>query len=522
MPSAEGSAEPHPRSAFWLLLAGLALVFGTVLRVLASLGDLWLDEIWSVMRIRALEHWWSVPLEVHHDTDHVLNTWWLWMIGNGRHELLYRLPAIVGGVASIVLCALVTREQVRRSERSSAGTGARSLALGATVMAASYMMIHYSSEARGYASAVAFGLLAVYAALRNVDWRGTRWTALYWASMVLALLSHALVVHVMAGVGIWQMVEGLRRGSRAEWLGRLRRLALWQGPVLAFFAWYYLYHLSRMEVGGGPKLDPWLVLANAVSYTFGLPTVPFVALGLAVGVLLSGLALWIGQGRHSSRLEAETAPRDAGRLVPGRSWALYLGSIVVGPILVVIAANRPSATSHPSGPFERYFLIEMVMLLVLAGVVLEFLARSGRSGRVLATASVALFIVGNHAHTDRLLRLGRGEYSRAVAEILRGSSTRVITVGSNHHLAGAMVLEYYSGSSDESAPRLVYLADPSVYPPEGPQWFIWCWQWQEPRPPAQVGSMRLAATYEYAAMSGFNWSVYSRNRDTAATFSPAP
>jgi uncharacterized membrane protein len=138
----------------WLLAAaGIVVVAGTV-SLLAIFNDLWLDEIWSLDKARHLTSPWAAVTELHHDNNHILNTLVMYLWPNASPEWLYRLPAWLSGVAAVVLAGLIGRRQ--------AGSPLGGL-IAMVLMGGSYLMVHYASEARGYAMAIAVGLLAFHA-----------------------------------------------------------------------------------------------------------------------------------------------------------------------------------------------------------------------------------------------------------------------------------------------------------------------------------------------------------------------
>src|SRR5262245_13235367 len=76
---AEFSPKGLPVALCFAYLLSWALI------VAAAVGDLWLDEIWSIRIAQAV----SIPTEIvtrfHHDNNHVLNTLFLWLVGVQNH-----------------------------------------------------------------------------------------------------------------------------------------------------------------------------------------------------------------------------------------------------------------------------------------------------------------------------------------------------------------------------------------------------------------------------------------------------
>ena len=125
------------KSAFVMATVGL-LALGT--RLPGLFTDFWVDEVWSLSDVLALESWTDIFLTLRIDNNHHLNSAWLFLLGSGQHAALYRLPAFVAGLGSVVI-----------AWRIGARDGRLNGGLTALVFAWSFPLAYYSSEARGYA-----------------------------------------------------------------------------------------------------------------------------------------------------------------------------------------------------------------------------------------------------------------------------------------------------------------------------------------------------------------------------------
>ena len=97
--------------------------------------------------------------------------------------------------------------------------------LTAAVFAASYIQIQYSSEARGYAPAVFFGMVALYAMLRGATTASSRWIAAYWSGCILGMLSHAVFIPIqLGGIALSAHIAWRRTTS---WPKRFAHLVDW-------------------------------------------------------------------------------------------------------------------------------------------------------------------------------------------------------------------------------------------------------------------------------------------------------
>src|SRR3954452_10860912 len=118
----------------------IAIVLAIVLRIWASLDDFWLDEIWSWVKAMQLKSPLEVFTRVHHDNNHHLNTLVLYAIGRDAPFYLYRLPAVLAGIGTVLLCGWVARPW-----------GRPAAVTAILLTGCSFLLIEYSSEARGYA-----------------------------------------------------------------------------------------------------------------------------------------------------------------------------------------------------------------------------------------------------------------------------------------------------------------------------------------------------------------------------------
>lgn len=466
-----------------LLLAALVAFFAAV-RLLGMGGDLWLDEIWSLYLVSALQSPVEIATRLLHDNNHPLNSLWLYGLGPAAPEWSYRLPAWLAGSAAVGLAAAIARRQARLLHPDAPARHVDAAGwLTAVLFGGSYLMIHYASEARGYALAVAFALLALYALLRAGPTGGRGWAPLYWVACVLGLLAHLTVVSVM--------VAGL--AASASWGGgaggaRWRRLAWWHLPPWLFFAAYYLAFARRMAIGGGPPHTVLAILAETAAYTLGIPA----ALGasLALPLLIGGVGLALGSMWGAG-----------GRALVG----FYALGIAVVPLLGI-------PLSGSSALFPRYFIVPAALVLLLLGYALARLWARAGAARGAVALLVALFLAGNAAPLARLVRDGRGQYRAALQHVAAATPTAVVTVSGDHDFRNEMVIQHYRRALGRD--RWVRYLRAAQVPDEGTQWLFLHRLDGEP-PPGDVfldprGRYRLDAVFPHAALSGWDWYVFRR------------
>jgi hypothetical protein len=232
-------------------LAAILLV-GVLLRLRGVFTDFWLDEIWGLRIALAAPSWLALITRIHQDTNHPLVSIVMHAIGPVRHWEWYRLFPFLCGIGTIV----AIRDRTYR-----------------ILAALSFPLIVYSSEARGYAPAAFFLVLAYVLWRRNAIGFGV--------AIVLAFLSHLSAVAVYLG---FFSVDAVRRD--------------WKKHVLpiSFGAWYYVVKVRHLVPGGGPRWSPTpFAIAIAVA-TLAIVAIEIVRRARArdLDALFFGVALIVG------------------------------------------------------------------------------------------------------------------------------------------------------------------------------------------------------------------------------------
>ena len=177
--------------AFAPSIAALAAI-GMIVRLVAAHGSLGNDEIWSLINLRPVQHFWQILWGISHDNNHFLNSLWLyfaWPLSGDATWL--RLPSILAGTLAVPVMA-----------RLGARHGPIAAIAAATLTAFSFFQLTYSVQARGYATAT-LALVIAYSELeRALDEprSGARWT-LALASGI-GFFSHLAMGPLIALLGI--------------------------------------------------------------------------------------------------------------------------------------------------------------------------------------------------------------------------------------------------------------------------------------------------------------------------------
>ncbi|MBN1516784.1 hypothetical protein JXA32_09480 [Candidatus Sumerlaeota bacterium] len=477
---------------FIRLAIGCAFLLSSAAIIAAARGDLWLDEIWSLAFAHDARSAADIFLHYHHDNNHPLCTLFLYCVGEPDCLYVYRLLSVLSGIGAVLLAGFVAKEE----------WGYPEALCSVVLIGSSYPLLLYFSEARGYAPAIFFGL-AAYAALRH-NLRSRHWATLvlFWPASILGMLSHATFIMLSASLFLASLAhqvqahESIRRGI-------MRLLAQHYVP-LTFFAWWYVFYLKDMEIGGGPVYRTWAVIGQASALIFGLPdAVAFhvanitafhaVAIIFILLVVVPGVAIlyW----RHDLQ------------------WIFFLAMLLIMPAAMLIL-------SRPKFLYFRYFIICFpFFLLLLAQLACHCSRLCPPRWRWLAFAPIVLVVAGQIPRDYHLLVTGRGDYSAALEYILAASPDGPITVGSDHDFRNGMVIGFYAHRIT-GGERLRYL-DQSRWLVESPEW-IFAHNQDRTFQPIQehalkgIGVYRLIKVFPFSGISGWNWVLYRRSFEPPA------
>ena len=343
-------------------------------------------------------------------------------------------------------------------------------------------MVLYSSEARGYAPAIAC-LLGAYVLLTGTG--GTAWRApLFWLLCTLAMLAHGTALTILAAMGTASLLRGiLEKQGPAAILGNL---ALWfAAPLCASLAFWHFY-LREMMVAGGPEYPVPFVVSQFFGYSFGLPGAgsgPPVYAGFGIALLVSAIAF--------------------GKFPSPASRCFFAGATAVFPALSLLAADTTYL-------YFRYFLVCLPFVYLLAAPVAERIAALGSAASVAAAVLLAVAILGQVPRTWILALHGRGSYLQALREIASGPEAKKNIV-SNNDMELAIVLAHFRAQLDSLAP--LHFVPSTSTGQAAPDWIIYASQEDPPAPPQSTIELhektyQKVSFHRSAPVSGTHWAVY--------------
>ena len=476
-PNLEQSGARHRRS--WSDPVFLSIVLAAALvRVPGCFTELWLDEVIYVAlandQIRS-------PIDVFTvDQDWAnqhLSTMIFYALGQRDHWFVYRIPSLIGGVGTVILAWLIAAR---------AGRGAAIIA--ALLSGGSYLLIHYSSEARGYALVVLFAFASWYALQRFSDRKRWFWIFVFWICACLGFLSHLMYVHILTASAVW-LVHHLHRTSRSRIECIARCLQCLAVPSI-FLVVYWVFVVRHLEIfGSGLERRLSDVLVQTLSYGSGGPAEGSLALAVAVLVacgFVGAIVLMVREKRDD--------------------WSFYLTAVVVSPAVLLLV--RP-----PDLIVVRYFLVQVAFALVALSFALAQLGRSGHLARLAVVLAMLLSLVGNGLNVSTFFRYGRGSYLRGLRYIVQQTSGNTVTIASDHDDRNGLLVDYYRRFLPQGR-RIIYI-DREDYPLTGSLWMIHHRIGDPGEVPliwvdAHGNRFELAVSMPYSDLSGWHWFLYKR------------
>jgi len=445
-------------------------------RICGARNDLWLDEILTLDLARQASSLADV-LTNPSDFNHHLYTAYLYLAGPGDNELLCRMPSLVAGIGAVLLAAVIG---LRRN--------AASAFFAMLLVGFSYVLILYSSEARGYSLAVFFSFLSLYLLDSYLDTRSRRTALLFSLSVVLGFVSQLTFLSFYLAALVWSGYRFIADRSRPR--DALADALCCHAIPLLFLAAFYFVAVRRMVImGGTPSPSLMQNCGAALAWSFGIPPPnawksPTCVIGGAA--LVAGIQLlW--------------------REKP--DWGVFfLGAVLVFPALLVLVRGSDVI-------YVRYFIVGIAFLLLLCSFLLGSLYYQGWRGKIICALLLTCYLAANGWQMMSLVKYGRGHYCEAIRFLAERSTKSPITIGSDHDFRVASVGRFYAqkatGRDD------VVFCRGGDWPRQGPEWLICHKESFDPAVPSWTRLEDNAGNrYEFvkafpaAPLSGLHWFVY--------------
>ena len=471
------------QSQFCGLIAVSILLFVVVvaIRVRAAQNDLWLDEIWSLDLVDQISSPGEVFSHIHSDNNHYLNSLWLYICGFQGNWGGYRIPSILAGSGTVVLAWLIGR---RRDVTNAI--------MAMLLTGFSYVLILYSSEARGYSTLIFFSVLSYY--LLDCYLRDRQWQIglLFSLTACFGLISHLEFTIFFFSSFLWASYRLIKSGSGFK--QAIGPLAVCYAIPTVLLALLYRIDIRYMMIAGGDQPGLFKCYATSLAWALGMPPLfpTWATFGIAVLIFLACLhQLW----------------REKPDLI-----VFFGGAVVVMPILLAIAQGSEVL-------YVRYFIVSIAFFLLLMSFLLASLYTAwGRKGKILCTCLLIGYVIANGWHLMALFKFGRGNNGQAIHYLLETSKQTPVTVGGDQDFRIGTVVDFYN-RTEIGNHSLRYITMKN-WPANGVEWLI-CEKesYADPVPPGQVLTDRKGHKYELAKifptapLSGLHWFVYHNRAD---------
>jgi hypothetical protein len=378
LPRALASVSNERMAPIFRVLVPLLLVLGLLIRGKAISQDLWLDEIWSILDASSASSLFAATF-FNSDNNHPLNSAYLYSVGLKASTITYRLPAFLFGILLLGSTLLLGSKWSRRTRWC--------LPFFYTC---SYLIVLYSTEARGYAGL----LLAMAACQYFMELLLTKPTSKLvllglFSALLIGILSHGSFLFYVAALVVWVGVE----------LGSRRSKSLVVPLLLMIFASLSMYvgFYSKLPAGTGTLYGRTEILLNTASLALGLP--PLSAANPLMGLfsLLGGILTLVTIPLYLTVLRQSKNSR----------WFLCFILIVAFPLVVLFLLQ-------PRVLFVRYFLISIVGYYWLFCLVFS---QSGLPSWLirLMRGQLVVFLLCNSMLLFRFWNCGRGQSLSALS-----------------------------------------------------------------------------------------------------------
>lgn len=475
-------------SPWGFLVLPASMLIALVLRTMAATNQLWFDELCSVDLASQMSGPIGVFTEFLYDNNHYLTTLWLYIVGPNEAGWLYRLPSVIAGTATIAAIYWVLKPWGIVAQR-----------IGAVLLACSYIHIHYSSEARGYAPLMLFFLLAFGCLDRFHRESQSRYAVLFGVFTSLAFVSHLMAIEAYMACGIWSLTFQLQQ--KVDQRTRFSRLALCHFLPVIVGALLYVVNVRYLHVGGGPRYNGFFVAASAWSLLLGAARPGFVRIVCgAISIGLVAAAIWTCRSKQQSQSNQTHA---------WRFFVIFLGVIPAIRMLV------PGSLI-----FVRYFLLQVTFGVMLLAILAAFLIKYRPKLQGALWVLLAVVLCAQIVSLERLLIHGRGDYESIAETIANESTADHVRIASSNNVLDAPVLRYYQR---QTALRQFEIEFCDIE--DRPDWYIIHRNMDCATQPTVIsaakkihGETYCLRTVSYASyLSGFEWQCYQRVNASAAT-----
>jgi len=461
---------PTLHAFVWVVIA-----VGLLIRLISAFQSFWLDEIWSYFLAQDLDSAWGVLTARKHDNNHILNTLFIYAMGEHEHWFVYRTLSLATGTASIYCLA---REALRWGRP--AATAAAVLAAG------SFPLTLASAQARGYAAAMFFSIVTLLWLERERPAATWRSCFGFWIVATLGILSHLTFLYAYLPLVAWTLIRRWQAEKTVSTQALLELLRLHCVPLVVIVTLYFQFY-SGIVIGGGPAdYDVWKVIGSTLAEAVGTP-----ADGRWGWLAVCIVGVTVPVGVWSVR-------RDG-----AASVVFFLSVLLLSPALIY-------GVSAPKLLYSRYFWACIPFLYLLASHLLGRIHR-GRIGTVVYWVLLVAFVAANGVKTLEHVSKGRTQYADALTYLEQHTDGDTIQIGTDHDFRNGMVIRFYARY--RTAGKTFVIRPKAGWTGPGPEWYLMHSWLSGPFPPRKITlvggrAYTQVAQFHNGIGSGWTWFLY--------------
>ena len=464
------------------LAAVLALIAGGCLRLRGIVGDLWLDEIWSLNNLKSVSSFFDIFTSLKTDNNHFLNSAYLYIVGDAAGPIIYRFPALIFSIGVMLLAPGLSFHRGKRETQFSI-----------ILISLSFPIVLFTTEARGYAGMLFFAVVALLNLHSNAQKPDINKIYYYWGASIISFLFHFGFVHLFVGLVLWSLIRILKSDARRAWV---RELFVTHSVPALFIAFVYFTYIINLPEGSGPLRSYIDVVLNTASVMIGQAELS--AWNTETSSILALVALVF-----IIILVVEIIKRF---FEGDETWAIYFGAVFLAPALFLWVAE-------PRVIFIRYFLISLFMSYFLLAGFLDRIWSLGSGGIAVALFLLLSFIYGHASYFSDFWKYDRGSNVELV-EFLRDQTTSdKVTITGYQGFRDQIILDYYS---EYFAPKkyIYFESDQSRA-----DWYLHQSQDRFENPQEYINlnngkRYKFVKEFPFTAISGWRWWVYFANENS--------
>jgi len=464
---------------FYILTISLAIL----LRAQGLFHDLWLDEIVAFQLVFKLSSPVQIFTRLFHDGNHHLHSLYIYLVGTDIPcvWIKYRLLSFVSGIGTVMLSILLLKKLF-------SNITPRVIAI--MLMATSFPLVVYSSEARGYSPAIFFAISSLYLLIQYCEKKKLWASILFKISFVLGFLSQAQFVYISLGLFMLYLRHLNKKSIRGKQMF-YEIFDLFFLPITIVLA-VYIPFITHLEIGGWPRNSIPDVVTRFTSFICGNPG--YSPAGYMLAILL--IFTLINEIRYLLKKDLDLG--------------VFALGISILPIVVLVLRQFQIYFI-----FSRYFIILVPFYIMLVSHALYRLWNKSGWRKIFSCIIIVLILSGNVKKDINFLIAGRGQYLEALSYIYQNTNSSEITISSDHDFRNSTILRFYYAFIPKDK-KISYISSARALDREM-EWYVTHSFERRPQIPLSLrfnnASYILKKSYPFNGdISGCHWYVYQREQ----------